>query len=105
MSSKILLLVLSAALSVGCSTHRDERALQDALTEIRQAIDDYTSKEGHSPDSLQDLVSRHYIKKLPTDPFTRSSSSWVPEYEGRAIVDVHSGSERLGSNGKPYRQW
>jgi general secretion pathway protein G len=74
--------------------------------EMRRSVDQYAEKEQHIPTSLDELVSRKYIKNIPVDPFTDSSFSWILERdEHGGIVDIHSGSQRLGSNGKPYREW
>ena len=83
-----------------------EQALREELVEMRRSVDQYAAKEQHIPTSLDELVSRKYIKIIPVDPFTGSSFSWILERdEHGGIVDIHSSSQRLGSNGKPYREW
>ena len=101
---RALLLILVAALT-GCIRSHKEQLLQEDLALMRHAIDNFAQKEGRSPESLDELVSRKYINSIPVDPFTGSSSSWTVEREGAAIFDVHSGSHATGSNGKPYIQW
>ena len=67
-----------------------------------------------SPQSLDDLVTAGYLKKMPIDPMTHSSDTWVADQsdtytsidESQTGIDnVHSGSDQVGSDGKPYSQW
>lgn len=85
-----------------------ESALKEDLWVLRKAIDDYYANTGHYPESLAQLVDKHYIRKLPVDPLTDTVASWVETHgngsEG-GIVDVHSGAEGTGSDGRPYRDW
>jgi general secretion pathway protein G len=80
---------------------------------MRQAIDNYTLSKEQAPQSLQDLVNGHYLKEIPTDPFTRKKD-WVPQFDSvvlsteqssTGVVDVHSASREVGSNGAPYNEW
>jgi general secretion pathway protein G len=80
---------------------------------MRQAIDAYTLDKQQPPQSLQDLIKGHYLKEIPTDPFTRKKD-WVPyfgdtvlssEQKAIGIADVHSGSDQVGSNGMAYNEW
>jgi hypothetical protein len=65
------LIALGAALAAGCSAQRKREAtLKDDLFMIRQAIDKYALDKEQAPHSLQDLVKEHYLKEIPTDPFT-----------------------------------
>jgi len=73
---KLLLWILLAAL-VGeffnlrfISRQKRELSLKADLRLMRQAIDNYTIHEHRPATTLQDLTSRHYLKKIPTDPFT-----------------------------------
>jgi general secretion pathway protein G len=67
-----------------------------------------------APQSLQDLVDAGYLKSIPTDPFTRTSDSWVVnqgddlhslDQSEPGIDDVHSSDEETGSDGQPYSTW
>jgi general secretion pathway protein G len=80
---------------------------------MRQAIDKYTLDKEQAPQSLHDLVNRHYLKEIPTDPFTRKKD-WVPQFDdvvlgpeqsSTGMVDVHSASSRFDSSGIPYNEW
>jgi general secretion pathway protein G len=63
---------------------------------------------------LQDLVDAGYFRQLPIDPITNSNSSWepatdtavaAPDQTQSGIVDVHSGSTAISSEGTPYNTW
>ena len=92
---------------------RREATLRLDLFVIRQAIQEYTLHKDHAPQSLQDLVSGHYLKEIPTDPFTRKKD-WVPiisdtlaspDQTAAGIADVRSSSDRVGNNGIVYSLW
>jgi general secretion pathway protein G len=99
-----------------------EAVLKSNLRTFRDVIDQYHADKGHYPPSLEALVEDGYLRVLPRDPITRSSDTWVPEYEeidpdmepaetdlpedGQpGIIDVHSGSARLSIDGTPYSEW
>jgi general secretion pathway protein G len=46
------------------------------LATIRDAIDKFNADIGKYPDSLDDLVNRHYLRALPLDPVT-DTAAWV----------------------------
>ena len=110
----VFLIVLACGLASGCSARREREAtLKQNLFMMRQAIDKYTLDKERTPQSLQDLVNEHYLKEIPTDPFTRKKD-WVlefdrvvlsPEQSSTGMVDVHSASGRVGSNGMAYSEW
>jgi len=91
-----------------------ESVLMEDLFQMRSAIDGYFADNARYPDSLDDLVQAKYLRTIPKDPFTKSSETWVivpPEAtssgelaEGQ-VFDVHSGSDLIGLNGTPYRDW
>ncbi len=91
-----------------------EAVLKEDLHVMRQAIDAYTSDKEKAPQTLDDLVQAGYLKTMPVDPFTHSSTTWVPATDESlsnvdqtepGINDVHSGSEQTGSDGQPYSSW
>jgi general secretion pathway protein G len=91
-----------------------EAALREDLHVMRDAIDSYTMDKNKAPQSLDDLVQDGYLKKVPDDPMTRSSDTWVPDTSDAmysidetesGITDVHSGSTEVGSDGQPYSSW
>jgi general secretion pathway protein G len=91
-----------------------EAVLKEDLHVLRNAIDAYTNDKQKAPQSLDDLVSAGYIKSLPVDPMTHTSSTWVPTVDDTlqspdqtdpGVSDVHSGSEQASSDGQPYSSW
>jgi len=87
-----------------------EATLKENLFIMRKAIDDYYADQGDYPGSLQQLVEKRYIRRLPVDPLTDRSDSWVEvraEEDGKqgGIIDVRSGSEEKSGDGAAYRDW
>ena len=91
-----------------------EATLKEDLYQMRKAIDGFFADKMRYPDSLEELATRHYLRKLPEDPFTRSRQTWVtvsPEAveEGElpegSVFDVHSGSGGVALDGTPYSDW
>ncbi|MBS1191796.1 MAG: type secretion system protein [Rhodocyclaceae bacterium] len=86
-----------------------ETALRQSLSVMREAIDRHYGDLGRYPDSLQELVSRRYLRSLPVDPVTGQADTWVtvaPEDSGKGNVrDVNSGAPGSGRDGTPYGSW
>ena len=91
-----------------------EAALKEDLHVIRDAIDSYTMDKAKAPESLDDLVQTGYLKKIPIDPTTHSTDTWVTSSDDTlqsidqtdpGVTDVHSGSDEVGSDGQPYSSW
>src|SRR5438309_11210469 len=51
-----------------------EEVLTRNLFTIRDLLDQHRADKGKYPDSLKDLVTVGYLKAIPMDPFTRSTS-------------------------------
>ncbi|HEY0514471.1 MAG TPA: prepilin-type N-terminal cleavage/methylation domain-containing protein [Thermoanaerobaculia bacterium] len=98
-----------------------ESVLKTNLRTLRDMIDQYYGDKGRYPTSLETLVDEGYVRKLPTDPMTHSSDTWIPVYEEidpdhppaetetdpskPGIIDVHSGAPGNSIDGTPYKQW
>ena len=98
-----------------------EAALKTNLHTMRDAIDQHYGDKGRYPASLEALVEGVYLRKLPIDPITKRSDTWLVEFEeidpdspppesdsedGQpGIVDVHSGARGVSLNGTPYAEW
>jgi general secretion pathway protein G len=91
-----------------------ESVLKNNLFTIRQVIDEYTYDKQKAPQSLQDLVQEGYLREVPTDPMTDSSTTWRIVMEDAlqsvdqtepGIFDVHSGSDKTALDGTPYADW
>jgi general secretion pathway protein G len=90
-----------------------ESVLREDLYLFRSTIDQFFADQGKYPDSLQEMADKKYLRDVPKDPFTKTNDTWVimapPPVEGQdikgSVYDVHSGSDRMGSDGKPYNEW
>jgi len=92
------------------STDRAKEAvLKEDLAQIRIAIDQYHADRGKYPDRLEDLVERKYLRSVPRDPLTESTSTWVvvspPEATAGAVYDIKSGALGTASDGRNYTDW
>jgi general secretion pathway protein G len=86
-----------------------EAVLAENLRITREAIDHFYSDRKRYPESLNELVTRRYLRTLPVDPVVESATAWTliappPELEGR-IADLRSRAPGIGRNGRPYVQW
>ena len=86
-----------------------ETILADNLRNMRDTIDQFYADRGRYPDSLEQLVEKKYLRSLPVDPITDSTSTWIlvpPEDATKgAIYSIRSGAPGTGRNGKPYSEW
>ena len=86
-----------------------EAVLKEDLAQIRIAIDQYHADRGKYPDRLEDLVERKYLRSVPRDPVTESTSTWVvvPPSETTAgtVYDIKSGAPGTASDGRNYSEW
>jgi general secretion pathway protein G len=86
-----------------------EAVLRQDLSVMRDAIDKHYADLARYPDTLVDLVERHYIRSIPVDPETKSKDTWVlvlsEDEEVPGVRDVHSGSEATASDGTAYAGW
>ncbi len=93
-----------------------EATLKEDLFIMRKLLNQYCIDKGHYPPSLESLVEEEYLMKIPKDPITRSSETWVEVTETLTeeelingeipgIVNVHSGSEEISLDGTPYNTW
>jgi len=87
-----------------------ETILLDNLRNTRAVIDQYHADTGRYPDSLEQLVEKKYLARVPVDPVTESENTWVvvaPEADGEqgAVYDIRSGAPGNGRDGRPYAEW
>jgi general secretion pathway protein G len=91
-----------------------EAVLREDLFRMRDAIDQYYADKAKYPASLEALVSDGYLRRVPVDPITHSSETWVtvpsepdpgdPTAEV-GIFDVKSGAEGTSIDGSNYADW
>lgn len=86
-----------------------EAVLRQNLTLTRQALDKYFGDNGKYPDSLEDLVSKKYLRSLPYDPITEDRTTWLivaPDAaEKGAVFDIKSGAQGKALDGSEYKDW
>jgi general secretion pathway protein G len=83
-----------------------EAVLKQNLRVMREAIDQHYADREKYPETLEELVSKKYLRTIPPDPITESATTWVvtaPENpELGAVYDVRSGAEGKTQDGTPY---
>jgi general secretion pathway protein G len=92
--------------------HARETVLRDDLFRMRSLIDQYSADKGKLPQSLDDLVSAGYMREVPTDPIT-DQKDWnivtgddpFSTEGGSGIIDLHSSSSEVSTEGTPYSEW
>ncbi len=104
-----LLASLAAPVVTGSIQNARESTLKESLHNMRKAIDDYYADTGNYPDTLDILVQKRYLRRVPTDPITDRKDSWTFVREEQAtaggIMDVRSSAEGNGGDGKPFKEW
>lgn len=104
-----LLLALAWPRYFGHIDKSREVILKQDLAVMRDAIDKYHGDKGHYPDSLEALVSEHYLRAVPIDPITETPNAWVavppPEGETGGVYDVKSGAPGTAKDGTAFSEW
>jgi general secretion pathway protein G len=103
------LLTLAVPRYFGSIEKSKEAVLKQNLATLRDSLDKYYGDTGRYPDSLDDLVTKKYLRNIPLDPLTESASTWVlvpPVDPGKgAVYDVKSGAQGKASDGTAYGDW
>jgi len=112
-SMMLILLAMAMPIYSQSVNRAREDAFRDSLLTLNQMIFQYTMDKQKPPQSLEDLRTAGYIKEVPKD--ITGSATWVTEDDPPAILSlyqtetgvygVHSASNKIGSNGKPYSEW
>jgi general secretion pathway protein G len=110
----IIIILASIALPQYQKTimHARETVLRDDLFRMRSLLDQYAADKGKLPQSLDDLVSEHYLREVPKDPIT-DNKDWnvvtgedpYSTEENSGVIDVHSASPDTSTEGTPYSEW
>ena len=106
----IALLLALAAPRYFQNVERSKQAvLREDLTVMREAIDKYYADTGRYPPALDDLVKRRYLRRVPVDPVTDRTDSWIllpppPGTQGK-VYDIQSGAEGIGLDGSAFSKW
>jgi len=94
-------------------TRAKEATLAEDLFRMRDALDQYYADKNKYPASLEVLVEEKYLRDVPPDPFTQTTSWDITMSEPEpgnpsaepGVYNVHSTAEGTGLNGKPYTEW
>jgi len=91
-----LLLSIAVPRYYGSLDKSKEAVLKENLFQLRDAIGKYHADKGKYPESLDALATDKYLRKVPLDPITDSTATWVvvppadPQKSG--VFDVKSGA-------------
>jgi len=83
-----------------------ETVLKSDLASMRDALDKFFADTGRYPANLEELVARRYLRKVPPDPITESSASWLvvapADSSLGGVYDVKSGASGVTLGEQPY---
>jgi general secretion pathway protein G len=86
-----------------------EAVLKENLFQMRDAIGKYYADRGKYPESLDTLASDKYLRKVPLDPVTDSTATWVivpPEdLQKGGVFDIRSGAQGKALDGTEFASW
>lgn len=93
-----------------------EAVLKEDLFQMRDAINKFFYDKKKYPNSLEEMVTYRYLRKVPEDPFTRSASWEVihtepiagEEYDpetAQGILDVKTLNRGTALDGTKYADW
>ena len=109
MSIIALLLAVAVPRYFHSVTRAREAVLKENLTLIRDALDKHYADTGSYPPTMEALVTRKYLRRVPEDPVTESAGTWVlvpPEKrELGGVYDVRSGAPGKSVAGEEYSAW
>lgn len=86
-----------------------EAVLKENLYQVRDAIGKYYADKGRYPESLQALTTDKYLRKLPVDPITDSTTTWVivppGDIQKGGVYDIKSGAQGKALDGSAFGEW
>lgn len=86
-----------------------ESVLRQDLAQLRDAIDKHVADTGRYPDTLEELVTKKYLRAVPVDPITERKDSWTlvpPENKDMGgVFDVRSSAPGHARDGTAYASW
>ena len=104
-----LLLSIAVPRYFGHVDKAKESVLRQDLAQMRDAIDKHYGDLGRYPDSLGELVTKKYLRKVPVDPITDRADTWIAvpaaKVEDGKLFDVHSGAAGSARDGSDYVTW
>jgi general secretion pathway protein G len=104
-----LLLTLAMPRFIPSVDRTKETILAENLRNTRAVIDQFHADTGSYPESLEQLVEKKYLPRVPVDPITDSSSTWIivapDDADKGKVYDIHSGAPGKDRNGRPFEEW
>ena len=104
-----LLLTIAAPRYFGSLEKSKETVLRQNLALTRESLDKYYGDTGKYPESLEMLVTKKYLRKLPFDPITESTTTWIiiapEEIEKGGVFDIKSGAAGKATDGTAFIDW
>jgi general secretion pathway protein G len=90
-----------------------EASLRSDLFQMRDAIDQYYADKNKYPESLETVVSEHYLRAVPKDPITNATDWQTVPAEAEpgtvsttsGVYDVKSNSQDAAIDGSRYADW
>jgi general secretion pathway protein G len=101
-----LLLSLAMPRYFGALEKSKETVLTENLKVVRGTIDKFRADKGRYPVTLDELVEQGYLRGVPIDPLTESSTTWLvlePTGDLRGgVADLRSGAPGSARDGRAY---
>lgn len=101
------LLSIAAPRYTGSVDKANLAVLQQNLAAMRESIDKMHGDTGKYPQTLDELVTNKYLRRVPVDPITGSVKTWILEQSTDpnvpGVVDVYSGASGKTRQGQAYR--
>ena len=86
-----------------------EVTLRQDLNVMRDAIDKFYGDTGALPETLEELVTKKYLRAIPVDPMTESAATWQivppPDPKKTGVHDVKSGAQGKALDGSNFLDW
>jgi general secretion pathway protein G len=96
-----LLLTLATPRYFASIERGKEAVQQQNIYAMRDALDKFFGDNGRYPDSLDELVTRRYLRSVPLDPFT-DQADWLvlapPDPNLNGVYDIKSAVGREASS-------
>ena len=85
-----------------------ETVLLENLHAVRDTLDKFYGDTGRYPESLNELVEKKYLRALPVDPITESTSTWIivpPEDPAKGgVYNIKSGALGKRKDGTSFSE-
>ena len=111
----VVMAIIATLLSIavpryfGSVDYSKEVALKQSLNVMRDAIDKFYGDSGVYPETLDDLVTKKYLRAIPVDPITDSAAAWQimapQDSKLSGVYNVKSSATGTARDGSNYQDW